>query len=162
MFAAAKRLITASHTHRPAEQAPDDQDLPPASPRSHSAWVAMLGFFAAAGAWVLLTEFGEGFAAQVCYRHGMAPGAPQWLMPILGAATVGALLIGLIGVAAAWRHWRLVRDTLLDTVGPRHDRSMGRRRYVAMAALLLNLLFLLGLAAAGLAVLLVSPCSAWR
>jgi hypothetical protein len=122
------------------------------------------GLFGAAAAWVLQTEIGETLAAQACFPHRSALAAPQWswLMAALDALSIVALLIGVAGVWVAWRGWRTTRTARPAPASPMSDTSAGRTRFLAMAALLLSLLFLVGLVATGLAVLLVSPCSAWR
>ncbi|MEC5409927.1 hypothetical protein VOM14_30825 [Paraburkholderia sp. MPAMCS5] len=158
------------------QQAPDDV-RPPAHPtagdtgrqrkphRRRGVTLAMLfGLFGAAAVWVLQTEIGEALSAQACYPHREALPAPQWpwLMPALSAASLGALLIGMLGAGVAWWNWRRARDRQSDTVQQESDASRGRTRFLAMAALMLSLLFLVGLVATGFAVLIVSPCSAWR
>jgi hypothetical protein len=124
----------------------------------------LFGLFGAAAAWVLQTEIGETLAAQACFPHRSALAAPQWswLMSALDALSIVALLIGVAGVWVAWRGWRTTRTGRPAPASPVSDTSAGRTRFLAMAGLILSLLFLVGLVATGLAVLLVSPCSAWR
>ncbi|MBT2794693.1 hypothetical protein J7I88_28980 [Paraburkholderia strydomiana] len=107
---------------------------------------------------------GETLAAQACYPHRRALPAPQWswLMPALNAMSIVALLVGIAGVWVAWRSWRIARGARPDSAASVSDTTAGRTRFLAMAGLILSVLFLVGLVTAGLAVLLVSPCSAWR
>jgi hypothetical protein len=83
-------------------------------------------------------------------------------MPALNAMSIVALLVGIAGVWVAWRSWRIARGARPDSAASVSDTTAGRTRFLAMAALILSVLFLVGLVTAGLAVLLVSPCSAWR
>jgi len=124
----------------------------------------VFGLLGAAAAWVVQTEIGQTLAAQGCYPHRAALPAPQWswLMPVLNAMSVVALLIGVAGVWVAWRNWRVTRDARADPVPAIPAITVGRTRFLAMAGLILSLLFAVGLVATGLAVVLVSPCSAWR
>ncbi|WP_206001794.1 hypothetical protein [Paraburkholderia aromaticivorans] len=124
----------------------------------------LFGLLGAAAAWVLQTEIGETLAAQACFPHRAALAAPQWswLMPALNVMSIVALLIGTAGVWVAWRGWRMTRAARLDPASPVSNAGEGRTRFLAMAGLILSLLFLVGLIATGLAVLLVSPCSVWR
>ncbi|ASW03128.1 hypothetical protein [Paraburkholderia aromaticivorans] len=130
--------------------------------RRGGALMMLFGLMGAAAAWVLQTEIGETLAAQACFPHRSALAAPQWswLMPALDAISVVALLIGVAGVWAAWRGWRSAARP--DPASPASDASVGRTRFLALAGIILSLLFVVGLVATGLAVLLVSPCSAWR
>jgi len=162
----------ATHQQRPGREEPSaagsaaDGKRGRGAPRHGSGgWLTMLfGLFGAAAVWVLQTEIGETLAAQACYPHRTPLAAPQWpwLMPTLGAVSVGALLIGLGGAALAWRNWRMAREEHSGSAHPVADTSRGRIRFLATAGLMLSLLFLVGLVASGFAVLLVSPCSAWR
>ncbi|WP_255217824.1 hypothetical protein [Paraburkholderia mimosarum] len=124
----------------------------------------VFGMLGAAAAWVMQTETGQTLAAQGCYPHRAALPAPQWswLMPVLQAMSVMALLVGVAGVWVAWRSWRVTRDARPDPAPAISETTAGRTRFLAMAGLLLSLLFAVGLVATGLAVVLVSPCSAWR
>ncbi|MFL9959307.1 hypothetical protein PQR65_38635 [Paraburkholderia nemoris] len=133
--------------------------------RPHGGALMMLfGLLGAAAAWVLQTEIGETLAAQACFPHRTALAAPQWpwLMSSLGVMSAVALLIGAAGVWVAWRGWRMTRAPRPDPAAPVSDTSAGRTRFLAMAGFMLSVLFLVGLIATGLAVLLVSPCSVWR
>jgi hypothetical protein len=133
--------------------------------RGRGATLAMLfGLFGTAAAWALQTEIGEALSAQACYAHRAALAAPQWpwLMPVLSVVSLGTLLIGVLGAGVAWGNWRRARDWQPDVVHEASDASRGRTRFLAMAGLMLSLLFLVGLVATGFAVLLVSPCSSWR
>lgn len=132
--------------------------------RRGGALMMLFGMLGAAAAWVLQTEIGETLAAQTCFPHRSALAAPQWswLMPVLDVISVVALLIGVAAVWVAWRGWRMTRAARPDPAPPASDAAVGRTRFLAMAGLILSLLFLVGLVATGLAVLLVSPCSAWR
>jgi hypothetical protein len=118
----------------------------------------------AAAVWVLQTEIGETLAAQACFPHRTALAAPQWswLMSALDVMSIVALLIGAAGVWVAWRGWRMTLAARTGPAAPVSDTRAGRTRFLAMAGFMLSLLFLVGLIATGLAVLLVSPCSAWR
>jgi hypothetical protein len=133
-------------------------------PRRGGALMMLFGLLGAAAAWGLQTEVGETLAAQACYPHRRALPAPQWswLMPALNAMSIVALLVGIAGVWVAWRSWRIARGARPDSAASVSDTTAGRTRFLAMAALILSVLFLVGLVTAGLAVLLVSPCSAWR
>ncbi|MFM0436081.1 hypothetical protein PQQ84_06460 [Paraburkholderia strydomiana] len=130
-------------------------------PRRGGALMMLFGLLGAAAAWGLQTEVGETLAAQACYPHRRALPAPQWswLMPALNAMSIVALLVGIAGVWVAWRSWRIARP---DPAASVSDTTAGRTGFLAMAGLILSVLFLVGLVTAGLAVLLVSPCSAWR
>jgi hypothetical protein len=123
-------------------------------PRRGGALMMLFGLLGAAAAWGLQTEVGETLAAQACYPHRRALPAPQWswLMPALNAMSIVALLVGIAGVWVAWRSWRIAREARPDPAAFVSDTT----------ALILSVLFLVGLVTAGLAVLLVSPCSAWR
>jgi len=133
-------------------------------PRRGGALMMLFGLLGAAAAWGLQTEVGETLAAQACYPHRRALPAPQWswLMPALNAMSIVALLVGIAGVWVAWRSWRIARGARPDSAASVSDTTAGRTRFLAMAGLILSVLFLVGLVTAGLAVLLVSPCSAWR
>ena len=165
-------LAIATHQEGPAREKPpvagsaaDGKRGRGAPRRAGPGLLTMLcGLFGAAAVWVLQTEIGETLAAQACYPHRTPLAAPQWpwLMPTLGAVSVGALLIGLGGAALAWRNWRMAREEHSGSAHPVADTSRGRIRFLATAGLMLSLLFLVGLVASGFAVLLVSPCSAWR
>lgn len=124
----------------------------------------LFGLLGAAAAWTLQTEIGETLAAQACFPHRVALAAPQWpwLMPALSVMSIVALLIGAGGVWVAWRGWRTTRGARAGAASPESGTSTGRTRFLATAGLILSVLFLVGLVATGLAVLLVSPCSAWR
>jgi hypothetical protein len=130
----------------------------------HGLLTTLCGLFGAAAMWVLQTEIGEALAAQACYPRRTPLAAPQWpwLMPTLSAVSVGALLIGIVGAGIAWRNWRMACEAYSGSAHSVADTSRGRVRFLAMAGLMLSLLFLVGLVASGFAVLLVSPCSAWR
>lgn len=132
--------------------------------RRGGALMLLFGLLGAPAAWVLQTEIGETLAAQACFPHRSALAVPQWswLMPVLDVMSVGALLIGVAGVWVAWRGWRTTRAARPDPVSPVSDAGVGRTLFLAAAGFMLGLLFLVGLVATGLAVLLVSPCSAWR
>lgn len=124
----------------------------------------LFGLLGAAAAWVVQTEIGETLAAQACFPHRTALAVPQWpwLMSALNVMSIVALLVGIAGAWVAWRGWRMTRDTRPDPASAVSDAGAGRTRFLAMAGLMLSLLFLVGLVATGLAVLLVAPCSAWR
>lgn len=124
----------------------------------------LFGLLGAAAAWVLQTEIGETLAAQACFPHRTALAVPQWswLMPALNVMSIVALLVGIAGVWVSWRGWRMTRAARPDPASAGSDSGAGRTRFLAMAGLILSLLFLVGLVATGLAVLLVSPCSTWR
>lgn len=124
----------------------------------------LFGLLGAAAVWVLQTEIGETLAAQACFPHRTALAAPQWswLMSALDVMSIVALLIGAAGVWVAWRGWRMTLAARTGPAAPVSDTRTGRTRFLAMAGFMLSLLFLVGLIATGLAVLLVSPCSAWR
>jgi hypothetical protein len=132
--------------------------------RRGGALMMLFGLLGAAAAWILQTEIGETLAAQACFPHRTALAAPQWswLMSALDVMSIVALLIGAAGVWVAWRGWRMTRAARPDSAPPVSDTGAGRTRFLALAGLMLSLLFLVGLVATGLAVLLVSPCSAWR
>ncbi|HET8596244.1 MAG TPA: hypothetical protein VFM22_00625 [Castellaniella sp.] len=124
-------------------------------------WAMLIGLAGTGLMWFLQTEFGETLTAQVCARHDMASPVPPWLMHSVHGVTALAVLAGAAGAGLAWRNWRQTRDT--HTRDPRAlDNQRERRHFLATAGLLFSLLFLVGLVAAVLAVLLVSPCSAWR
>jgi hypothetical protein len=159
------------------QEAPDEPTPPAARPatrnkpgrlspyrRRGGALMMLFGLLGAAAAWILQTEIGETLAAQACFPHRTALAAPQWswLMSALDVMSIVALLIGAAGVWVAWRGWRVTRAPRPDPAPPVSDPGAGRTRFLAMAGLMLSLLFLVGLVATGLAVLLVSPCSAWR
>ena len=152
----------------PAPAARPAAGTPPARQRPHrrrgGALMMLFGLLGAAAAWILQTEIGETLAAQACFPHRVALAAPQWsgLMPALDAMSIVALLIGIAGVLVARRGWHMTRATRPDSAPPGSDPGTGRTRFLAMAGLMLSLLFLVGLVATGLAVLLVSPCSTWR
>lgn len=126
----------------------------------------LFGLLGAAAAWGLQTEIGETLAAQACFPHRTALAAPQWswLMPVLDLMSIVALLIGVASVWVAWRGWRNTRTmrTCAAPASPVPDTGAGRTHFLATAGLILSLFFLVGLIATGFAVLLVSPCSAWR
>ncbi len=124
----------------------------------------LFGLLGAAAAWVLQTEIGETLAAQACFPHRTPLAAPQWswLMPVLNVISVVALLVGVACAWIAWRSWRMSRDARPDPAAAISDTVPGRTRFLAMAGLILSLLFVVGLVATGLAVVLVSPCSTWR
>jgi len=124
-------------------------------------WAMLFGMAGAGAVWFLHTGFSETLVAQVCHRHDRAAPVPGWLMPSVHVFTVSAVLIGAAGTAIAWRNWRLARKARAADARAL-DIGTGRRLFLATASLLFSLLFLVGLVAAGLAVLLVSPCSAWR
>lgn len=127
--------------------------------------LAMLfGLFGAAAVWFFQTAFGEALTAQACFTHRtfVADSHWTWLSVTAGAVTACALLLGIAGVGVAWHNWRAMRDTHSDAVRRALDTGHGRRQFLALAGVLFSLLFLVGLVAAGLAELLVSPCSAWR
>lgn len=132
--------------------------------RRGGALMMLFGLLGAAAAWISQTEIGETLAAQACFPHRIALAAPQWswLMSALDVMSAVALLIGAAGVWVAWRGWRVTRAPRPDPAPPASDTGAGRTRFLATAGLMLSLLFLVGLVASGLAVLLVSPCSAWR
>ncbi|WOD15015.1 hypothetical protein [Paraburkholderia kirstenboschensis] len=133
-------------------------------PRRGGALMMLFGLLGAAAAWGLQTEIGETLAAQACFPHRTALPAPQWpwLVPALNVMSIVALLVGIAGVWVAWRSWRIARGARPDSAASESDTAAGRTRFLAMAGLILSLLFLVGVVTAGLAVLLVSPCSAWR
>lgn len=165
-------LAMANHQQRPGRAKPsadgptvDGRQRGGAPRHGRAGWLTMLfGLFGAAAVWVLQTGIGETLAAQGCYPHRAPLAAPQWswLMPALSAASLGALLIGLGGAVIAWRNWRIAYGPHSGSTDAVVDATRGRTRFLATAGLILSLLFLVGLFATGLAVLLVSPCSAWR
>lgn len=130
--------------------------------RRGGALMMLFGLMGAAAAWVLQTDIGETLAAQACFPHRSALAAPRWswLMPALDVISVVALLIGVAGVWVAWQGWRSAARR--DPASPASDAAVGRTRFLALAGLILSLLFVVGLIATGLAVLLVAPCSGWR
>lgn len=164
MLAAALHQDASGDAKPDAVPAPADTRRQRKPRRGRGPLTMLFGLFGAAGVWVLQTEIGEALSAQACYPHRAALAAPQWawLMPVLTAVSIGALLIGLAGAALAWRNWRVARNGQPDSEPAVPDTSLGRTRFLAMAGLMLSLLFLVGLLATGFAVMLVSPCSAWR
>ena len=157
----------ASDEQAPTAARPASSDRPGGlSPhrRRRGALIMLFGLLGAAAAWILQTEIGETLAAQACFPHRTALAAPQWswLMSALDVMSIAALLIGAAGVWVAWQGWRTTCARRPDPAAPVSDTGAGRTRFLAMAGLTLSLLFLVGLLATGLAVLLVSPCSAWR
>lgn len=147
---------------RPSTQSAQKNSESAQHGRRPGIYAMLFGLFGAVAVWFLQTEFGETLVAQVCFRHDAASLTPQWLLPAVSAATAFALLIGIAGVGVAWRNWRVTRNVCASVAQHALDTSKGRQHFLAMAGFLLSLLFLVGLVAAGLAVLLVSPCSAWR
>lgn len=124
-------------------------------------WAMLFGLFGAGLMWSIHSGLGEAVVAQTCHRYAMAAHVPGWLMPSIYGMTALAVSVGAAGLATAWRNWRLTR---IRPDAKRHalDNDAGRNRFLAMVSLLFSLLFVAGLGAASLAVLLVSPCGSWR
>lgn len=144
------------------------QGRKPRKPGGHGRVGPLAMLFGLVGAplmWLMQVQIGETLTAQVCFMHQITkPLAPHWpgLMLTLRIISAGALLIGLVATGVAWRNWHATRNGHSGVARLALDTGKGRQRFIGMAAWLLSLLFLVGLVAAGLAVLLVSPCSAWR
>ncbi|HUH40038.1 MAG TPA: hypothetical protein VL024_04105, partial [Castellaniella sp.] len=130
--------------------------------RRHGGWASVFALMGGVTAWSLQVGFGEGLTAQICHGHDPAVPLPGWMMPSITSVTVVALLIALLAAGVAWWDWSRTDQAGINAPDHALDTLKGRQHFLATAGLLFSALFLIGLLAAGLALWLVSPCSAWR
>lgn len=119
-------------------------------------WFALL---AAPCAWALQGLLGWFVASSGC---GHAISMPRWLSDagVRGAETIitaGALLLALAGVRVAFAAWRAFSQ---PNATPMQGR--GRMEFIATAALLISLVFTLGIVWAGIPTFILPACEAIR
>ena len=132
------------------------------APRRHLASLAVLwfGFFGAPLAWSVQELVNTPVVAHACYprteplRSPLFPGASAFAV----AVSVVTALAALAALLTALRTWRTVRR------GHEHEESAllevgeGRTRFMALAGILLGVVFLLGIVMHTIPILMLPPC----
>lgn len=150
----------------PSIRRPDDEpDAHPdqnSVPRFHS-WRLLFGTLATPLAWMIQMLIGELLTTRAC-----ATGDPQhsailrsWMLPALIALSVACFALGAAGVAVAWRAMSLTRAQRGHALYGRARRVAELEWFLARISALSSAMFMFGLLATDLAVVVVSPCGRW-
>jgi hypothetical protein len=132
------------------------------STRLHG-WRLTIAALATPLAWFAQMFLGEMLTAQVCsLSTPERPGAPpSWMMPALLALSGACFVLGIAGVAVAWRTVVFTRTLHGEARDTRARRVAELEWFLARVSVLSSVMFLFGLIATDLAVLVVSPCGRW-
>lgn len=105
------------------------------------------------GIWIALLAAPVAFAALLSVNYALVPWACyEQRAGVLHAASALAFVLGSLGAWQAWRAWR--EESSREDDSPRS----GRRRFLAITALLLSLYFLLAIVALEIPNLFLEPC----
>jgi hypothetical protein len=132
------------------------------TPRFHP-WRLTFGMLATAFAWFVQMYVGELLTANACAlsdpRHPAAE--PSWVLPAVIALSGACLLLGVAGVAVAWRNVFFMRAKRRRPLDARARRVAELEWFLATVSALCSAMFMFGLIATDLAVVVVSPCGQW-
>jgi len=130
-----------------------------ATPQFHP-WRLSIGMLATALAWFAMMGAGEILTANVCALSdaNRPAGPPPWAMPALIALSVACFAIGIAGVVVAWRNVVFTREKRKHRLEGRARRVAELEWFLARVSALSSALFMFGMVATGLAVVIVSPC----
>lgn len=122
---------------------------------------ALAGIVIAPIAWLVQMGLTEALAAQSCFPHDRplhGPAMPRLVATIV-AVDIVCLLLGCLGAYLGWRNvLQLRREQALSG----SQKSAAQLNWVlAYVGGLSSALFLFALVATDIAVLIISPCSAW-
>ncbi len=131
-------------------------DHVPPRPRLPALW---FGLFGAPAAWTVMFMVSYAMSAHSCYPHDTPLSTPTFggLRGLIGAVTMGAIIVAAAAGAVALASWRATNNDLgVEGARTRHE---ARARWMALAGILVSILFLFLIALSGVPVLLVPPCS---
>ena len=135
---------------------------PHPSPHRHRVlrWAHWFGLLGAPIAWSLQELVNVSLAGHACYPHDVPLAMPLW--PQLGGIAIWveavAFVICIAAGLVAFASWRRSRN---EKPGDAHQllgSGDGRTRFMAMAGVIMSVLFLIGTALATLNLLTVAPC----
>lgn len=132
------------------------------TPQPVAKWRVMTGMFAAPLAWLAQTLVVEALAAQACFADDRPLHAPQlpWLEAALVAVSLVCFATGVSGSVVAWRASRYI-----NRATPRERSPIPMRghldAFLARVAAMCSTMFMFGLVATDVALLIVSPCGRW-
>ncbi len=140
--------------------APERQPHP--SPHRHrvARWAVWFGLLGAPIAWGLQEFINVSLAGYACFPHDTPLAAPLWanLAAIALAVDAVALAICIAAGFAAFHTWRRSRGEKPGDADQLLGSGDGRTRFMAMAGIMVSLLFLFGTALATLNLAAVPPC----
>ncbi|ACC74565.1 hypothetical protein PPMP20_22800 [Paraburkholderia phymatum] len=130
--------------------------------RFHS-WRLLIAALATPLAWFAQMLIGEVLTAQACSRSDAQHPAPvpSWAIPALIVLSMVCFVIGAIGVALAWRTVTFARRKRSQARSERERRVAELEWFLARVSALSSAMFMFGLVATDLAVIVVSPCGRW-
>ena len=118
------------------------------------------GLFGAPVAWSL-----QLLASYALVAHGCYPDSEPMTMPVVpGLRTlvlgtgVTALVVALLAGGSAWRSWRATQHEHESRHEALLEAGEGRRRFMALAGMLLSAVFLLGIVMNIVPLLMLRPC----
>jgi hypothetical protein len=118
------------------------------------------GLFGAPAVWSL-----QLLASYALVAHGCYPDAEPMTMPVIPGLTTfvlgtgaAALAVALLAGGLAWRSWRTTRHEHQGEHEALLEAGEGRRRFMALAGILLSAVFVLGIVMNAVPVLLLRPC----
>lgn len=140
--------------------APGRQPHP--SPHRHrvSRFAVWFGLLGAPIAWGLQELVNVSLAGYACFPHDTPLAAPLWtnLAAIALAVDAVALAICIAAGVAAHHAWRKTRAEKPGDAEQLVGAGDGRTRFMAMAGIMVSVLFLIGTALAALNLAAVTPC----
>jgi hypothetical protein len=125
-------------------------------------WRLLIGTLVTPLAWAAQMLIGEVLTAEACSlnpEHSAAP--PSWVMTPLIALSCACFVLGLFGVIVAWRNVRDTRAESRRALNGRARRIAELEWFFARVGALCSAMFMFGLIATDLAVVVVSPCGHW-
>lgn len=142
---------------------PRSRELAHPAPARHLVGPAALwfGLFGAPAVWSVQLMLGYALAAHACY-----PEMTPRLVPVIPGLWALELVISLVALAigagaavVAIRSWRAARPRREAAEARLLEVAEGRVRFMALAGVLVSMLFLLGILANGLPLFLVGACA---
>ncbi|MBN3758334.1 hypothetical protein G3N95_35860 [Paraburkholderia sp. Tr-20389] len=130
--------------------------------RFHS-WRLLIATLATPLAWFAQMFIGEVLTTKACSLSNASypAAAPSWAMPAMTVLSVACFVLGVVGVAVAWRSVIFTRTKRSHAHGERERRVTELEWFLARVSALSSAMFLFGLVATDLAVIVVSPCGRW-
>jgi hypothetical protein len=124
-------------------------------------WAVLIGLLLTPAAWFAQTNLAQTISAYACFPHGRPVTAPAlpWLMHGLLALSVLTFIAGAIGVTVGLRNWR--RTAPLATAEARRTpphRTAARDCFLARVGTISSCVFMFGLVASDMALMMVPPC----